>query len=170
MQQNPVVVSAGWDKLIKVWDSTTWHILKDLPGNNGYLNAVTISPDGSLCASGGRDGIAMLWDLNEGKQLYSLDAGDLINSLCFSPNRYWLCAATKTAIKIWDLETKTLLANLTKDIPDFFGPNSNIKLPTVSCISLAWSADGRTLYSGYTDSVIRVWSVREFNAPELRVA
>jgi len=164
---NPVVVSAGWDKLIKVWDSTTWQILKDLPGHNGYLNAVTISPDGSLCASGGRDGIAMLWDLNEGKHLYSLEAGDLINSLCFSPNRYWLCAATKTAVKIWDLENKTLLANLTKDTPDFFGPNSNVSLPTVSCISLAWSADGRTLYSGYTDNVIRVWSVREFNVPEL---
>jgi len=169
---NPVVVSAGWDKLIKVWDSTNWKLLKDLPGHNGYLNAVTISPDGSLCASGGRDGIAMLWDLNEGKQLYSLDAGDLINSLCFSPNRYWLCAATKTAIKIWDLETKKLLANLTREVPNFFGSKiSNEDLPPpVPCISLAWSADGRTLYSGYTDNLIRVWSVREGNAPEFRIA
>jgi hypothetical protein len=31
----------------------------------------------------------MLWDLNEGKRLYSLDAGSQINSLTFSPNRYW---------------------------------------------------------------------------------
>ena len=28
-----------------------------------YLNCVTVSPDGSLCASGGKDGTAMLWDL-----------------------------------------------------------------------------------------------------------
>ena len=27
------------------------------------------------------------------------------------------------------------------------------------CVSLAWSADGQTLYSGYTDNVIRVWQV-----------
>lgn len=27
------------------------------------------------------------------------------------------------------------------------------------CISVAWSADGATLYTGYTDKVIRVWSV-----------
>ncbi|MCP9265856.1 Guanine nucleotide-binding protein subunit beta-2-like 1 [Dirofilaria immitis] len=27
------------------------------------------------------------------------------------------------------------------------------------CISLAWSADGQTLYAGYTDNVIRVWQV-----------
>lgn len=43
----------------------------------------------------------MLWDLNEGKHLYTLDGGDVINSLCFSPNRYWLCAATGPSIKIW---------------------------------------------------------------------
>lgn len=27
------------------------------------------------------------------------------------------------------------------------------------CISLTWSADGQTLYAGYTDNVIRVWQV-----------
>lgn len=48
-----------------------------------------------------QDGQAMLWDLNEGKHLYTLDGGDVINALCFSPNRYWLCAATGPSIKIW---------------------------------------------------------------------
>ena len=32
-----------------------------------YLNTVTVSPDGSLCASGGKDGKANLWDLTEGE-------------------------------------------------------------------------------------------------------
>ena len=27
------------------------------------------------------------------------------------------------------------------------------------CTSLAWSADGQTLFAGYTDNVIRVWQV-----------
>ena len=27
------------------------------------------------------------------------------------------------------------------------------------CVSLAWSVDGLTLYSGYTDGKIRVWTV-----------
>ena len=43
----------------------------------------------------------MLWDLNEGKHLYTLEGGDIINALTFSPNRYWLCAATGASIKIW---------------------------------------------------------------------
>jgi len=161
---NPVVVSGGWDKLVKVWDLTTCQLLRDLPGHTGYLNAVTVSPDGSLCASGGRDATAMLWDLNEGKHLYSLDAGDIIYALCFSPNRYWLCAATQQSIKIWDLETKLVVTELNSKVPEFFGAGLKAN-PRVACISLAWSADGRTLFAGYTDNVIRVWTVREFNIP-----
>lgn len=42
----------------------------------------------------------MLWDLAEGKRLYSLDAGDIIHALTFSPNRYWLCAATQVCVPL----------------------------------------------------------------------
>ena len=85
----------------QVWNLTNCKLKINHFGHTGYLNTVTVSPDGSLCASGGKDGKAMLWDLNEGKHLYTLDGGNTINSLCFSPNRYWLCAATGPSIKIW---------------------------------------------------------------------
>ena len=58
----------------------------------------------------------MLWDLTEGKLLSSLEAGDVINSLCFSPNKYWLCAAVGGSIKIWDLESKGVVDTLTPGI------------------------------------------------------
>jgi len=126
----------------------------NLIGHTGYVNTVTVSPDGSLCASGGKDGTAMLWDLNEGRHLSSLDAGDIIHALCFSPNRYWLCAATASTIKIWDLESKVCVDELT---PQF--ENTGKKTVPIQCISLAWSADGTTLFAGYTDNLIRVWVV-----------
>lgn len=47
-----------------------------------------------------QDGIAMLWDLTDAKRLYTLEASDIIHALCFSPNRYWLCAATQSCIKV----------------------------------------------------------------------
>ncbi|KAF9344176.1 cross-pathway control WD-repeat protein cpc2, partial [Mortierella sp. AD094] len=70
---NPVIVSGGWDKVVKVWELTKCKLRSNHIGHTGYINTVTVSPDGSLCASGGRDGITMLWDLNEGKHLYSLE-------------------------------------------------------------------------------------------------
>jgi len=151
---NPLIVSCGWDKLVKVWNLTNCKLRTNLVGHSGYLNTVTVSPDGSLCASGGKDGTAMLWDLNEGKHLYSLEANDIIHSMVFSPNRYWLCAATDACIKIWDLESKSIVDELTPDFP----PIGKKAMPHY-CISLCWSADGSTLFSGYTDGKIRVWAV-----------
>lgn len=39
----------------------------------GYLNSVSVSPDGSLHTSGGKDCKAFLWGLNEGKHLHTLE-------------------------------------------------------------------------------------------------
>jgi len=153
--QQPVIVSAGWDKLVKVWSLSQNCKLKcDLRGHTGYLNTVTVSPDGSLCASGGKDGSAMLWDLTEGKRLYCLEAGDIIHSLVFSPNRYWLVAATDSCIKIWDLESKNMVDELRGN---FTASTKSGAVPY--CTSLAWSADGSDLFAGYTDNCIRVYHV-----------
>lgn len=87
--------------VLQVWHLTNCKLKINHLGHSGYLNTVTVSPDGSLCASGGKDMKAMLWDLNDGKHLHTLDHNDIITSLCFSPNRYWLCAAFGPSIKIW---------------------------------------------------------------------
>uniref|UniRef100_A0A8C5V215 Small ribosomal subunit protein RACK1 n=1 Tax=Microcebus murinus TaxID=30608 RepID=A0A8C5V215_MICMU len=151
---NPIIVSCGWDKLVKVWNLANCKLKTNHIGHTGYLNTVTVSPDGSLCASGGKDGQAMLWDLNEGKHLYTLDGGDIINALCFSPNRYWLCAATGPSIKIWDLEGKIIVDELKQEVI-----STSSKAEPPQCTSLAWSADGQTLFAGYTDNLVRVWQV-----------
>jgi len=151
---NPIIVSSSWDKKVKVWNLTNCKLKTNHHGHGGYLNTVTVSPDGSLCASGGKDGSAMLWDLNEGKHLYTLDGGGVINALCFSPNRYWLCAATGPSIKIWDLEGKVVVDELRQEV---IGTSSKCEPPQCQC--LAWSADGQTLFAGYTDNLIRVWQV-----------
>merc|ERR1712196_42774 len=168
---NRQIVSGSRDKTIKLWSTLgecKYTILSDGEGHSEWVSCVSfspsashpviVSPDGSLCASGGKDGVAMLWDLNEGKRLYSLpcEQGDIIHALCFSPNRYWLCAGTDNGIRIWDLEGKGIVDELKLDLPI---PDIKSKALPVSCVSLAWSADGNTLFAGYTDSQIRVWQV-----------
>jgi guanine nucleotide-binding protein subunit beta-2-like 1 protein len=156
-EQDPIIVSAGWDKRVKVIELTTQKLKFNLRGHKTHINTVTVSPDGSLCASGDKAGQAMLWDLNEGKPLSHLDAQSPINDLCFSPNRYWLCAATDNGdIRIWDLESKQCVAELTVESEDE-APNSNKKKPKCNCI--CWSGDGTTLYAGYSDGIIRVWKL-----------
>jgi len=158
--QNPVIVSGGWDKIVKVWHLNNFNIKNNFEGHTGYINSVTVSPDGSLAASGGQDGKAFLWDLGESSAnpLHTLDAGDEIHTLIFSPNRYWLCAASGPSVKIWDLEHKKLLQDLTP--PDENEASEGGKsTPKPKCLCLAWSQDGQTLYAGYTDNKIRVWEL-----------
>ncbi|KAG8298915.1 Guanine nucleotide-binding protein subunit beta-2-like 1 [Homalodisca vitripennis] len=138
-----------------VWNLTNCKLKINHYGHTGYLNCVTVSPDGSLCASGGKDCKAMLWDLNDGKHLHTLDHSDIITNLCFSPNRYWLCAAYGPHIKIWDLESKDMVEELK---PDFTSSQTS-KAEPPQCLSLAWSTDGQTLFAGYSDNIIRVWQV-----------
>lgn len=151
---NALMVSCGWDKMVKVWSTEDLALQANLAGHEGYVSSVTMSPDGSLCASGGKDGTAMLWDLHRGEHLYSLDGSEVIHELTFSPNRYWLCAAAGHVIKIWDLESKQIVAELVPELPTL-----GKRAMKPECISLAWSADGSKLYSGYTDNTVRVWGV-----------
>lgn len=148
-----VFVSGGWDKVVKVWELATCNLKFNLTGHEGTVACTSISPDGSLCASGGKDGVARLWDMKEGNSLHLLEAGSPINALCFSPCNYWLCVATDKVIKIWNLENKNVLAEIASEKPKKFG------LPW--CISLCWNPDGTTLFAGSTDGNIYVYQVNK---------
>lgn len=162
---SPIIVSCGWDKLVKVWNLQNCKLKANHIGHSNFLNTVTVSPDGSLCASGGKDGSAMLWDLNEGKHLHTLEGGDTINALCFSPNRYWLCAAVGPSVKIWGLEAKDEVDCLKPLAVSSAGAQPSGKKDrggrAPECLSLCWSPDGQVLFAGYSDNKIRVWQVEE---------
>ena len=110
---------SGWLSLCIWWKSTYWSVdrtggrwLQKVMYTCMHAHTHTHTTHWHYCVplnwtdSAFQDGQAMLWDLNEGKHLYTLDGGDVINSLCFSPNRYWLCAASGPSIKIWVGVTK----------------------------------------------------------------
>jgi len=132
-----------------------------LEGHKQFVSTVTVSPDGSLCASGGKDGKALLWDLVECRHLSTLESAEPINALCFSPTKYWLCAATATGVKIWDLESKNIIEDIRIEVdkPEETKPGKVKKALPIQAVSLAWSQDGQTLFAGFTDNVIRVYSL-----------
>ena len=56
-----------------------------------------------------------------------------------------------------DLESKSVVDELKLEVISM----SSGKDKGADCKSLAWSADGQTLFAGYTDNVIRVWQVQK---------
>ena len=147
------LLSCSWDGIVKIWNLIEKKVQIRLTGHKGYLNCLSISPDGSLCASGGKDSIIMLWDLQEGKHLYSLNANNPINCMCFSPNKYWLCAGTSKGIKVWDLESKTIIERLKIVIPNIRNYKNEI-----ICTAMNWTIDGSLFLSGFVDGELKIWS------------
>lgn len=149
--KQPLIVSAGWDKVVKVWNLSNCKHRANMVGHSGVINTLTVSPDGSLCATGGKGGDVHLWDVNECQHLYTLSATNTVNALAFSPNRYWLCAGTDKGIVIIDLESKSVI--------DEIVPPSKYKSPLPWIVSLTWSADGNTLFAGSSDGNIYVYDI-----------
>jgi guanine nucleotide-binding protein subunit beta-2-like 1 protein len=156
VSKEPLIVTAGWDRTVKLWRRDNLQLKANLIGHTNCVNTVTLSPDGHFCASGGKDNQAMIWDIQEGKQLYFMDAFANINALCFSPTRYWLVAATDAGIIVWDLETKRRINHIQ---PDVYLPDSDRRIRSPKALSVAWSHDGEVLYAGFSDNKIRAYSV-----------
>lgn len=53
-----------------------------------------------------------------------------------------------------DLEGKNMVDELRLEVI-----TNSTKAEPPQCISMAWSADGQTLFAGFTDNTIRVWAV-----------
>eukprot|EP01084_Bolivina_argentea_P252759 424353_1 len=152
-----VYVTGGND--VKFWrfDSGLSHSDGKKGQHKNGISAITISPDASLVASGGVNGLICIWDVNEEKFLCSLKAccgADRINDVVFSPTRYWVCCAVWNVIEIWDLETRTSVAVLTDNSISGY-------LKNVICMCISWSVNGSLLYSGHNDNMIRIWKVIE---------
>lgn len=58
-------------------------------------------------------------------------------------------------LQIWDLESKSVVDELRLPQDQPLGR----KAMQHYCVSVSWSADGATLYGGYTDGTIRVWGI-----------
>ena len=163
-----LVVTASWDKTIKLWDVATRRELRSFEGHTGFVLAVAFSPNGKLLASGGSDTLVKIWDVEKGHEVRTIDGhkGD-IRTLAFDidgtrlavggdiPNGSSKAAEIDDTMEIFDVATGRVLRKL-----DTF---------RVMVSTLAFSPDGRWfaaagfLYPERQHSV-RIWEVSKWKS------
>ncbi|KAI3769496.1 hypothetical protein L6452_00602 [Arctium lappa] len=129
-----------------------WKLLH-CPIDKAGFNCSAFAKCTLLLQFGGKDGRILLWDLAKGKRLYSLESASIIHALCFNPNRYPFCAATKSSIEIWDWESNSIVVDLKVNLKQEFEmvaegtttQTNDGKTKVIYCTSLSWSANGSTL-------------------------
>ena len=134
-------------KKLILWELATGKILVSLDGHQDRIDAVTLSPDESYAASGGRDKTVRVWDLKTGKAVAVLTGHQKeVEVLAFSPDRkYVLSGGRDNTMRLWDIDAGREVRA--------FAHRARVTL-------VRFSPDGRFAVSGDAESAIRVWDAR----------
>ncbi len=107
------LVSASWDKTLRIWDVKSGQCDQTLIGNKA-VNACRFSPDGKRIVSGGYEKTLIIWDARTGEPIINLVGhSGKINSCQYSPDgKQIISAGEDKSIKIWDSSSGQLLRSL----------------------------------------------------------
>ena len=148
--------------IFEALDMTFWKQQR-LEGHDGYVNAVSVSPDGRSFASGGEDGVIKIWQWRNGNDLANwrinqFQAGASIHSLAFDPHQGNVLAAGDNRGGVYLLRNRGEWQKLAVDTlasPGRDGGAANGQL-------LAFSPDiPYRLISAGRDGVVRFWKGNE---------
>lgn len=139
------MATLGRDRMARLWDVATGGELRAQAVSFSFFPFLAFSPDGSLLAMGGGDGV-MLWRTADGSVVtpprLQRECGK-VHSAAFSPDGTQLVLGTDEAVSVWDLagdQRLLLLAGHTRYVP-----------------AVGFSPDGKRLLSGSDDGTIRLW-------------
>jgi WD40 repeat protein len=114
-------------------------------GHTLFVSSVAYSPDGKFIVSGSADSAVKIWDLETGRELWTLPEHEAaVKSVAYSPDgRRIVSGAADYSVKLWDAKTGEELKSLT-------GHSNAVN-------SVAYSPDGRFVVSASMDRTVKVW-------------
>ena len=94
------VVSASWDKSLRIWDVSTGYCVKTISGHAGRVRDVSPTFDGRYLLFAGDDQTARIWDIALGKCTATLFGHDDVIECCtFAPPASYDYLATLAGLK-----------------------------------------------------------------------
>jgi WD40 repeat protein len=148
------VLTGGFDKTARLWDTQSGKVLRTLTGHSGPLESVTFSPDGKKVLTGSWDKTARLWDAQTGKEIRTFTGHDgWVLAITLSTSGKWvLTGSGDGTARLWDIQTG-------KEIRVFTGHKDRV-------LSVAFSPDGKQVLTGSADKTARLWDTQ--SGKELR--
>jgi WD40 repeat protein len=140
------VATGGYDKIVKVWDSTSMNEINSLSGHTQQINSICFSANGRKIVTASHDSTVKVWDAETYKVIKTLAYPGYVQSACFSSDGLSILASgSDNAAKLFkDYE------NSDEEIIVFRGHTSWVH---VAC----FSHDGLKVLTGSIDTKAKVW-------------
>ncbi len=113
-------VTFGFDMTIRLWDRTSAQPRQVLRGEkSAHCLSATVSPDGKLLAVGSKlqefsatGGKVVVWDLIQGKELFTLQHQNPVIGLAFAADSKTLASSSQEGIRLWEMPTGKPLSTI----------------------------------------------------------
>jgi WD40 repeat protein len=155
------LITAGADKLIKLWDRPTGKLVASLEGHAAQVTALSVSPDGSKLASASADKEVRVWNLKTREKTEAIPphpAG--VADVAWLGNDKLLTAGEDGVVRL-------AAAGKERRFERTFAPAA------AAVSSIAVAADGKTVFGGSHDGDVYVWSAgsgaieKKLSAPDV---
>lgn len=163
-----LVVSAGWDASIRVWEITNSESIGELKGHKRGVTTASMSTDGKKIASANTREFK-LWDGEKKEQLADLGGeNNGAKLVVMSPDGAWLISIMRDGTaRLWDVEKRSEKTTLDRKSPsesenaESVAAESSVAPPSdapepEAIQSLAYSRDGRWLAIAREDGRISI--------------
>ncbi|WP_442505940.1 c-type cytochrome domain-containing protein [Novipirellula sp. SH528] len=101
------VATAGYDRVIKLWDRSTAEVVHELTGHNGAIYDLAFSRDSKVLASASADATIKIWHVETGKRLDTLSQGeDEMLAVDFTADgKFIVGCGADNRLRVWRLKS-----------------------------------------------------------------
>lgn len=165
-----LLVSASWDRTVRVWDLRTGRVVHVLEGHEQYVESVAVTRDGTRAVSGSVDGTVRVWDLTLGVMTDVLYVGEPVVDIAVHPDGERLAIAIPSRVLVRSLEPGRVSMVVAEDDAERTFDRAGISAMSGKfgmtfmgnerdIVSLAVAPNGGRLFTGRIGGTLEWWDL-----------